>query len=479
MKITISVILLFGAICSFSQEKFENSKVLTGPKWSFNKPIYEVSIERASKEGTFKGFEKIIPDLKKLGVGIIWLQPIHERGAFRVDKNYIDSLGGCFIPVPEDKRIYGNTTSPYNINDHYSVNPNYGSKQDLKDLVNVVHENGMYIILDFVINHTSWGHIFVDEHPDFYKRNEKGAVVYTSPWKDIAQLDYSNKEVWCYMDTLMNHWIDEYDIDGFRTDVADRFPPEFWNWVKPRITKKKDIFMLAEGHSPKVLPSHDMVYDWNLAPAFWSVVHGKRDASVITNLIKWEREHYPPGYRAMRHATNHDTQGVGYAWPSMTQYFDQVFDEDWYKSVSMKDKFSGLLEAYMVLCATLPNGQPMIWTGQEFGVIQKTPQKIPFGEKEMLPFYQELFQLYKNHPSLIYGSFTEIQLLDLPTCYCFKRKIENETITVVVNISDRSISVTDEQLQIGRKAYDFFNQVDLSASSFSIGAGGYKVLIER
>jgi len=470
--------LLFAFIHCFSQIELKSGEVNLGPSWSHNKPIYEVSIERASNEGTFKGFEKKIPELKKLGVGIIWLQPIHQKGSFKIERAYIDSLGGSFIPVPEKVREYQKITSPYNIHDYYSVNPEYGSKNDFKELVNTIHKNRMYVILDFVINHTSWDHVFIREHPEFYKRNEKGAVMFTSPWRDIAQLDYSKKEVWQYMDILMNHWIDEYDIDGFRTDVADRFPPEFWNWIKPRISQKKEIFMLAEGLSPEVYPSHNMTYDWFLPYAFWSVVHGKRKVDAITKVLEWETNHYPEGYRKLRHATNHDTQSHGYAWPTMTQYFDPVFDREWFENVNMNEKFGGGINAFMVLCATLPNGQPMIWTGQEFGTIYKTPKLVPIGVEKPQKFYNQLFDLFSNHPALIYGDFVTIPCSD-DSIYCFTRNYADEKITVLLNISDKKRKIDLNNVNVKRGTKEYFSQERIEDTLVEMRPFEYYVFVEN
>ncbi|MCM5663875.1 alpha-amylase family glycosyl hydrolase [Galbibacter mesophilus] len=479
MEIKKLLLLLFGITFSASaQLTIPPQENILGPEWSHNQPLYEINIERASPEGNFKGFEKNITVLKDMGVGIVWLQPITARSHFLVKKNYVDSLGGSVIPVPEHARI-PDPTSPYNGRDYYEIHDKFGSEKDFKNLVKTIHKNDMHVIIDVVINHTGWDHVFIEEHPEFYVRNENGTVGYTSPWRSLAQLDYTNKDLWKYMEKLLVYYIDEFDVDGFRTDVTDRFPMEFWNWVVPRIKKHKDVFMLAEGHAPAAYPSHSMTYDWFLSPAFWSVVHGRRNADVITDVLKWEQEHYPEGFRRLRHATNHDIEYTGYAYPSMTWYFDKdVFDKSWFRKTPIEEKFGEALESYMVLCATLPFGQPMIWTGQEYGVIYHTPDKIPF-ETKYDTFYQKMFRLYMHHTALVSGGYQEIPIAGTSNVYAFKRWNDEETITVIINLGGEPKYIPMHMVGIEKGIIDYFNDKKVESTAFTVAPWGYRVFIEK
>lgn len=114
---------------------------LEHPEWSVNATLYQINTRQFTEEGTFRAAEEHLPRLKELGAVILWLMPIHAIG----QKNRKGSLG-----------------SPYAVKDYYSVNPEFGSLYDLKHYVHVAHELDMYVILDWVANHTAT----FDEHLD-------------------------------------------------------------------------------------------------------------------------------------------------------------------------------------------------------------------------------------------------------------------------------------------------------------------------
>ena len=121
---------------------------LKHPEWSKNAIIYQINTRQFTQEGTFRAAEKQLPRLKELGVDIVWLMPIHKIG----EKNRKGTLG-----------------SPYAVQDYYSVNPEFGTLDDLKHFVDAAHQQHMYVILDWVANHTAWDNILVREHPEWYR----------------------------------------------------------------------------------------------------------------------------------------------------------------------------------------------------------------------------------------------------------------------------------------------------------------------
>ncbi len=452
------LLIVFSQLPTQGQSYSLPSSKPAAPGWSLRQPIYEANISRMTREGTFKAFEAQLPRLKALGVGIIWLMPIHKRGQFRVSAQLIDSLDGAPIPVPEAYRVLnGKQTSPYCISDHYSIHPEFGTKEDFRHLVDAIHQQGMYIILDLVVNHTSWDHLFIQQHPDFYARNQNGAVAYTKPWKDIAQLDWENKAMREYMRDVCRYWVREMDVDGFRTDVADRVPSGYWTWLRAELHKIKPVFLLAEGFSPAVHPAHDVSYDWFLPPAFWSVVEGKKTVAVIDSLLAWERRKYPKGVLKMRHATNHDVHGKGYAYPSMADYYDQVLEKTYFEQVPLVEKFGEGLKAFMVLSATLPNSVPMIWNGQEIGILQKTPSVITWQDNEWVDFYQKLFTLYRTNPAFTAGDFTRLSTGQNEKVYAFVRKHNRNKVLVMINCSPENQPVTFKMDGNPGMGKDFFS----------------------
>jgi glycosidase len=174
---------------------------LTHPEWSRNAVIYQINTRQFTEEGTFRAAEKHLPRLKDLGVDILWLMPVHEIGV----KNRKGTLG-----------------SPYSVKDYYSVNHEFGTLVDLRHFVQAAHEMGMYVILDWVANHTAWDCTLVEEHPEWYARDWKGDFRPTPwwNWDDIIELDYSQPAVRQYMTEALKYWVTEVDIDGYRCDVA-------------------------------------------------------------------------------------------------------------------------------------------------------------------------------------------------------------------------------------------------------------------
>lgn len=200
------------------------------PEWSKNAVIYQLNTRQFTKEGTFKSAKEQLPRLKALGVDIIWLMPIHSIGK----KNRKGTLG-----------------STYSVKDYYSVNSEFGTHQDLKDFVKSAHQKEMYVILDWVANHTAWDNSLVTEHPDWYDKDYKGDFRPTPwwDWSDIIDLDYNKPEVREYTTKALKYWVEEMNIDGYRCDVAGFVPIEFWNNARRELDAIKPVFMLAEWES--------------------------------------------------------------------------------------------------------------------------------------------------------------------------------------------------------------------------------------
>jgi glycosidase len=188
---------------------------LKSPDWVKDAIIYEVYLRSFSKEGNFAGLEKKLPELKSLGVTVLWLMPIHPVGR----TNRKGTLG-----------------SPYAVQDYYGINPEFGTLQDFKRLLNAVHRNGMKLIIDLVANHTSWDSKLINEHPDWFTRNERGNIVPpNADWTDVADLDYSKPDLRHYMIQMMLYWVRDVGIDGFRCDVAELVPTDFWDEARARL----------------------------------------------------------------------------------------------------------------------------------------------------------------------------------------------------------------------------------------------------
>lgn len=327
------------------------------PEWSRNANIYEVNIRQYTPEGTFKAFQAHLPRLQRMGVDILWLMPVQPIGV----ENRKGSLG-----------------SYYSISDYTTTNPEFGSMEDLKELVEQAHQKGMKVILDWVANHTSFDNVWVSRHPDWYTRDKNGNL--TPPvedWSDVADLNFDNTDMRRVMIDAMKFWVNEAGVDGFRCDVAMMVPNDFWKQCVSALQEvKPDIFMLAEAEGPKFHASgFDMTYAWDIHNIMNKVASGEKTADELEAFVQEDIVKYPEGAYRMLFTTNHDKN----SWEGTE--FERMGDG---------------AQAFYVLCATLP-GVPLIYSGQEMGL----NRALRFFDKDTIGFsdnppYESFFRSLNN-----------------------------------------------------------------------------------
>jgi glycosidase len=414
--------------------------------WRRREPIYELYVRHFSSTGNFKGVEAKLPELRAMGIGIVWLLPLNEIGS-KVAAN-----GGVAIDAP-----HGN---PYAVKSYERVNAEYGSdgteasaEADLKSLVARAHQLGMHVIVDWVPNHTAWDNPLIDSHPDWYARESSGgggggggagAVKRVSsefPW--IAQLDWSKPALRDYMIDVMASWIQRFDIDGFRIDYAHSMPLEFFKQLRPRLEKQKGtpVFLLAEAGNVEFHPTFDMTYDWNVYPMLGDVAHGSKSASAIddallhTQLVPYAKM---PDALVMRMTYNHDDNG----------------------KFTLADRYKGGIKTFAVLASTLP-GKPLVFDGQEVGMNvfdgQSVRPSINLGHDPIVkidwsdpngyrPFYTKLLRLFRANSALHQAGMHDFRKIDTAaappssSAYSFvRRNGTDNTVLVVLNLSSTDL----------------------------------------
>jgi len=218
----------------FQQVEFDDSpkvfrqSICPEPAWAKHATIYEVNIRQYTKEGTFNAFSKHLPRLRELGVDILWFMPIQPIG---------------------NKKRKGTLGSYYSIKDYRDINPEFGTMEDFRNLVNKAHGMGFKIILDWVANHSAWDNAWMVLKPDWYTKDELGNMVSPYDWTDVADLNYDMHYLRKAMTEAMLFWVQELDIDGFRCDVAGLVPVDFWEDTSEKLNKLKEVWMLAEDGS--------------------------------------------------------------------------------------------------------------------------------------------------------------------------------------------------------------------------------------
>lgn len=272
------------------------------PKTYRNQVMYSVFVRNHTQEGTFQALRADLSRIRSLGVDIIWLMPIHPIG---------------------EKARKGTLGSPYAIRDYRSVNPEYGTLQDLRELVAHIHQLGMKCIIDVVYNHTSPDSVLAHEHPEwFYRKSDGSFGNHVGDWTDIIDLDYTNRELWQYQINTLKQWAQI--VDGFRCDVAPLVPMEFWAearqavepirpgciWLSESIepgfiTYLKSQNLIAHTDS-EVFDVFDIAYDYDIFGIFKSALEGKCPLSDYAAAITAQEALYQDQYVKLRYLENHD-----------------------------------------------------------------------------------------------------------------------------------------------------------------------------
>ncbi len=406
MKKILLLLVVTSFLYSQTPTQYAKENARHSEKWVTNGIIYEVFPRVFSKEGNFAGVEKKIPEIKKLGATILWLMPIQ--------------------PVGIEKRK-GTLGSPYSIKDYYGINPEYGTLDDFKKLVSVAHDNGLKIIIDLVANHTSWDSKLFTEHPEWFTKDSAGKFIPpVADWSDVVDLDYSQPGLRRYMIEMLKYWVRDIGIDGYRCDVAEMVPTDFWNEARAALDSLKPIVMLAEGQYPEQhLKAFDLTYSWNFYHDMGDVIKGSKTAAEMDSILYRESLAYPKGSLRMRFSSNHDEN----AWdnPDVVK-----FGEDGAKLAA-------------VLTNTFP-GVPLLYNGQEIGNDKKLGLFEKFEidwtkGKAWREFYTKLFSIRKNNSSLATDDYQCVKNNRPDQVYAFIRTNGKNTILAAFNFSSSERTV--------------------------------------
>lgn len=404
------------------------------PEVEENAVIYEVNIRQYSPEGTFNAFTKDIPQLKELGVKIIWVMPIFpisqtKRKATGGD----DSKFASDMPAAEQHKYLG---SYYAVSDFKKVNPEFGTIEDFRNLVKTAHENGIYVILDWVPNHTGWDHVWIKEHPEYYTKNAKGEIIdpinpetgKSWGWSDVADLNYDNQNLRKEMASDMMYWVKNENIDGFRCDVASNVPLDFWKQTIPQLRKEKNIFMLAEAWEPELLKEglFDMAYGWEAHHTMNKIAQGKETVKNWDTYIEKINKDYEANDILMNFVDNHDEN----SWNGTT-----------------KSRLGKAEEAITALSYVMP-GMPLVYSGNEYGL----DYSLKFFEKDSIPktkgaaweLRAKLGKL-KNENSALNGGKNKATYKRISTTnenvLVFERIKNNKKVIYIANLSAEAVDV--------------------------------------
>ncbi len=404
-KFAIVFIWLLAATPALAQTPRDFSKEDARPsqEWVKDAVIYQIFERQYSQKGDFNSITKDLDRLQNLGVTVLWLMPVHPIGKLKVK---------------------GTIGSPYAVQDFYAVNPDYGTKDDLKRLIAEAHKRNLRVIIDIVANHTSWDSVMM-KNKSFYTQDKDGNIIPPVPdWADVADLNYDNPELRKYMVEMLKSWIRDYDLDGFRCDVAGFVPTDFWEAARAEVDKiKADTIWLAEWESPDLLvKAFDLDYSWENHAMVTRVIQGEQPAWMLRKT--WEDQHakFPKNALRMRFSDNHDER----------------------RAIARFGEKGALVGEFLML--TL-DGVPLIYNGMEVGdtaesgapaLFEKLPIFWPIAERrpEFPRFYKSMLDLRKNSAALRRGTVNWLKNSDENRVLTFTRRSGGEEILVAINMSN-------------------------------------------
>jgi glycosidase len=437
-------ILVFSLVACQTKNDIQESEIIDGhPAWMMQGNVYEVNIRQYTPEGTFRAFEAHLDRLRDMGVHTLWFMPIQ--------------------PISKKDRK-GTLGSYYAVADYTGINPEYGTMDDWKHLVESAHAKGFKVLIDWVPNHSGADHYWLTQHPDFYVRDSSGNAISQFDWTDTRKLNHSNPELRDTMIEQMKFWIRTSNIDGFRCDMAHLVPQEFWIPCVQELKKMKNIFMLAEADAAWLhTAGFDATYGWPEFHLMNDIAAGKKKPTDLVNFLQQLDSTFPANAIRLRFTSNHD-------------------ENSWNKADY--GTLPGAIHApFSVLTHTLPRSLPLVYSGQEEPILRA----IPFFEKDTMvfkqlgraAFYQSLYRLRKNNAALQPNAPCLFYVTSLPEqVLAFTRENGKSKILVLVNLSAQPVNFQIKDAKLAGKARNIFNNSTESLSvdaNFALDAWGYRV----
>lgn len=419
-------------------------KTRPSPDWLASSVVYEIFPRNFSQAGDLNAITTRLDELNDLGFNILWLMPIHPTG---------------------EKLQKGSLGSPFAVRDFYAINPAYGTTNDFKQLVAQAHQRNMKVVMDIVAGQTSWDSVLM-AHPEFYLKDTNGNIIPPDPaWKDVAGLDYANPDVRRYMIDMMKYWLTDYNVDGFRCNVAPNVPLDFWEQARAELVKANSqvIIMADAGAKPELLTNaFDVDSSWSMNYAVDNVINGLQPASYIEE--SWTRtdETFPDKCLHLRFTDNHEEPRA------VARY-----------------GLPGALAA-QVLMLTL-DGVPLFYNGMEVGDATESTdpalfEKMPVfwnpgGRPPLRAIYHDLIKLRKQSPALCGGSVEWLVNSATNRVVSFLRKDEKDEFLVLINFSSGvvtgSVSLEDADGFEPVSISDEPHPIDTSLPDFKLNGYGW------
>lgn len=427
---------------------YEPSEVVQvqSPEWVADAVIYQLNTRQFTSEGTFKAAQEQLPRLAEMGVDIVWLMPIH--------------------PIGEEKRK-GSMGSPYAVKDYRAVNPDLGTEEEFRAFVDEAHSLGLKVILDWVANHSAWDNAMVAEHPEWYSRTPEGEMMPPegTDWSDVVDFDYSNAALREYMTGSLTYWVREFDIDGYRADVAGFVPLDFWETARGELDAIKPVFMLAEWEQRDLhIRAFDATYGWGWKEAMQELVADGTGAGAMRGYYLGQKTTWPHAALRMVYTDNHDQN----SWDGVAS-----------------EIYGPAYETAIALSFVGP-GIPLVYNGQESDLERQLEffekDEIEWKEGKYAPLLRDLIALKAKEPALWNGRhgapMVEVPNSAANDVLSFIRGLSEDRVFAVFNLSPRAQDVSFDLARHHGAFGDAMTgeSVTLDAdSSFTLEAWGYRI----
>lgn len=400
--------------------------------------IYQVNIRAFSSTHDLSGVTARLDQIKALGVNTIYLMPVYPVGSLK------------------------SVNSPYCIRNFDSVGAEYGSLTDLRNLVDGAHSRGMAVLLDFVVNQTSWDHPWITQHPDWYVHNGSGNIEQLSTYTDVAALNFTSTAMRMAIIRSMKGWVYRANIDGFRCDFADHPPIDFWQQAIDTLRgiSTHRLLMLAEGTRSA---NYGAGFDYNFGMQFYGAtlkgIFGGGAATLIDNSNSVEYTGAAGTNQIVRYLTNHDVDGSDGA------------------PVTLFGGKSGSMAAFVVIAYM--RGVPFIYDGTE--VAFPTPIVFPFTSvtidwtlnPDVTAQYTQVIGLRNKSTAIRRGALVSYDNSDV--C-AFTKIAAGDTVFVAVNLRNSSITYpVPAALQNTLWSDGFDSSVQSLGTQLTLPAYGYRV----
>lgn len=440
------------------------------PEWARNKVVYQIFPSRFASD-------QDVPEE-------VWYQaPIgHKadlRGSLRGIINHLDYIRELGADIIYMTPIFSsNTSHKYNIDDYYRIDPSFGTKEDLKELVGKAHELGMYVILDGVFNHTAidffafkdirekeersvylnW--YYLEDFPLVIEWGKKPNFKTFSYAAFMPKLNLQNKETADYVIDVASYWIRECDIDGWRLDVADEINHAFWKRFRREIKAvKKDALIIGE--------------IWHFAGDFlegdeWDSIMNYQFYYAVKDLVVSEKMSAAAFVGNLNFMKGNLNNGLeGYLWNFIDSHDTARFSH----SVGNNLKKHKLAAALQLL---LP-GMPMIYYGDEVALEGGPDPDCRRGmlwdesrqNKEILKFYKTLIRIRHEYPVLTEGTLVKQYADDSTGIIYMERCLSDQRMIVVFHTQEETATLPELK---GRR-----NLVD--GQNFSGNLGDYETAV--